>query len=227
MGLSEIEGQINSEDYGKDLTSVQNVLKKHALVEADRTSHQDRIDGVRIAADQFSKTGHFDADTIVAKASNLDERFNGLMEPLQRRKTRLMDSLAVQQLFRDVEDEEAWIREKEPIVNSTNRGRDLIGVQNLIKKHAASQSEINNHEPRIDTVNRTAQHMVDEGHFASDEIKNRLTALHDHWNQLKEKANQRKQDLDDSLQAHQYFSDASEAESWMKEKEPLAGNADY
>ena len=89
----------------------------------------DRIDGVRIAADQFSKTGHFDADTIVAKASNLDERFNGLMEPLQRRKHRLMESLAVQQLFRDVEDEEAWIREKEPIVASNNRGRDLIGVQ--------------------------------------------------------------------------------------------------
>lgn len=40
-----------------------------------------------------------------------------------------MESLAVQQLFRDVEDEEAWIREKEPIVASNNRGRDLIGVQ--------------------------------------------------------------------------------------------------
>ena len=49
---------------------------------------------------------------------------------------------------RDVEDEEAWIREKEPIVNSTNRGRDLIGVQNLIKKHQASMAEINNHESR-------------------------------------------------------------------------------
>ena len=29
------------------------------------------------------------------------------------------------------------------------------------------------------------------------------------------------------LQAHQYFADAGEAESWMREKEPLAGNADY
>jgi spectrin alpha len=89
------------------------------------------------------------------------------------------------------------------------------------------QAEINNHEPRIDAVSQTAQHMVEEGHFASDEIKTRLGQLHDHWNQLKEKSVQRKQDLDDSLQAHQYFSDANEAESWMKEKEPLAGNVDY
>merc|ERR1712203_413389 len=124
-------------------------------------------------------------------------------------------------------DEEAWIREKEPIIASTNRGRDLIGVQNLIKKHQAMQAEINNHEPRIDAVSQTAQKMVEDGHFNSDEIKVRLGQLHDHWNQLKEKSSQRKQDLVDSLQAHQYFADANEAESWMKEKEPLAGNVDY
>lgn len=38
------------------------------------------------------------------------------------RKQKLLDSLQVQQLFRDVEDEEAWIREKEPVAGSTNRG---------------------------------------------------------------------------------------------------------
>jgi spectrin alpha len=29
------------------------------------------------------------------------------------------------------------------------------------------------------------------------------------------------------LQAHQYFADANEAESWMKEKEPIVCNTDY
>lgn len=38
---------------------------------------------------------------------------------------------------------------------------------------------------------------------------------------------QRKQDLEDSLQAHQYFADANEAESWIKEKEPIVLNQDY
>ena len=31
LWLSEIEGQLLSEDYGKDLTSVQNLQKKHGL----------------------------------------------------------------------------------------------------------------------------------------------------------------------------------------------------
>lgn len=41
---------------------------------------------------------------------------------METRRQRLADSLLAQQLFRDVEDEEAWIREKEPIAASTNRG---------------------------------------------------------------------------------------------------------
>ena len=44
---------------------------------------------------------------------------------------------------------------------------------------------------------------------------------------VQDKAGQRTQDLEDSLQAQQYFADANEAESWMREKEPIVGNMDY
>ena len=111
-----------------------------------------------------------------------------------------MDSLAVQQVFRHIEDEEAWIREKEPIISSSNRGRDLIGVQNLIKKHTTMQGEINNHQSKLDAVLKSAQTMVDDGHFAAEEIKARNAHLRDHWTQLKAKCEQRRQDLEDSLQ---------------------------
>ena len=60
-------------------------------------------------------------------------------EPLAARKQKLQDSLQLQQLYRDVEDEETWIKEKEPIAASTNLGKDLTGVQNLLKKHQALQ----------------------------------------------------------------------------------------
>jgi spectrin alpha len=46
---------------------VQNLQKKHALLEADVGSHQDRIEGIRVAATQFVERGHFDADNIKAK----------------------------------------------------------------------------------------------------------------------------------------------------------------
>lgn len=180
-------------------------LKKQTLLETDVASHQDRIDGVVIQANQFVQRGHFDAEAIKAKQVGLLDRYNALQAPMNARRVRLNDSLRVQQLFRDLEDEDSWIREKEPIAASTNRGRDLIGVQNLIKKHQAVLAEINNHEHRVRSVCQSGDDMIREGHFASEEIQKRVYSLNDKWQSLKDKANQRKQDLEDSLQSHQYF----------------------
>uniref|UniRef100_A0A3Q3G2S2 Spectrin alpha chain, non-erythrocytic 1 n=1 Tax=Labrus bergylta TaxID=56723 RepID=A0A3Q3G2S2_9LABR len=227
LWLYEVEGHLASDDYGKDLTSVQNLQKKHALLEADVAAHQDRIDGITIQARQFQEAGHFDADNIRKKQEALVVRYEALREPMAARKQKLSDSLRLQQLFRDVEDEETWIREKEPIAASTNRGKDLIGVQNLLKKHQALQAEITGHEPRIKAVTQKGDAMVEEGHFAADDVKTKLAELHGRWDTLKSKASQRRQDLEDSLQAQQYFADANEAESWMREKEPIVGSPDY
>ncbi|KAL7978493.1 hypothetical protein Chor_004310 [Crotalus horridus] len=181
LWLYEVEGHLASDDYGKDLTNVQNLQKKHALLEAD-----DRIDGITIQARQFEEAGHFDADNIRKKQEALVARYEALKEPMVTRKQKLADSLLLQQLFRDVEDEETWIREKEPIAASTNRG-----------------------------------------HFAAEDVKAKLNDLNQKWESLKGKASQRRQDLEDSLQAQQYFADANEAESWMREKEPIVGSTDY
>ncbi|MEQ2177748.1 Spectrin alpha chain, non-erythrocytic 1, partial [Goodea atripinnis] len=122
LWLYEVEGLLASDDYGKDLTSVQNLQKKHALLEADVAAHQDRIDGITIQGRQFQEAGHFDADNIQKKQEALVVRYEALRDPMTARKQKLSDSLRLQQLFRDVEDEETWIREKEPIASSTNRG---------------------------------------------------------------------------------------------------------
>uniref|UniRef100_A0A8C5VTD7 Spectrin alpha chain, non-erythrocytic 1 n=1 Tax=Microcebus murinus TaxID=30608 RepID=A0A8C5VTD7_MICMU len=227
LWLYEVEGHLASDDYGKDLTNVQNLQKKHALLEADVAAHQDRIDGITIQARQFQDAGHFDAENIKKKQEALVARYEALKEPMTARKQKLADSLRLQQLFRDVEDEETWIREKEPIAASTNRGKDLIGVQNLLKKHQALQAEIAGHEPRIKAVTQKGNAMVEEGHFAAEDVKAKLNELNQKWEALKAKASQRRQDLEDSLQAQQYFADANEAESWMREKEPIVGSTDY
>ncbi|XP_073397218.1 spectrin alpha chain, non-erythrocytic 1 isoform X4 [Dendrobates tinctorius] len=227
LWLYEVEGHLASDDYGKDLTNVQNLQKKHALLEADVAAHQDRIDGITIQARQFQDAGHFDADNIKKKQEALVARYDSLKEPMVARKEKLSDSLRLQQLFRDIEDEETWIREKEPIAASTNRGKDLIGVQNLLKKHQALQAEIAGHEPRIKAVTQKGNNMITEGHFAADDVKVKLKELNDKWLSLRNKASQRRQDLEDSLQAQQYFADANEAESWMREKEPIVGSTDY
>uniref|UniRef100_A0A914P3Y4 SH3 domain-containing protein n=3 Tax=Panagrolaimus TaxID=55784 RepID=A0A914P3Y4_9BILA len=227
LWLSELEGQLASEDFGKDLVSVQNLQKKLAHLESDYNAHNDRIEAIKNQTRQFQESGHFNAPLILRKQEGLSSRFDSLRDPLERRKFKLADSLHGNQLFRDIEDELSWIREKEQIAASTNRGRDLTGVQNLIKKQRALILEINNHEPAVDKVAENADAMIKSGHFLAPDIREKLAQLKDNWRNLKAKAEKRLQELGESEQAHKYLADANDAESWMREKEPVVGNTDY
>jgi spectrin alpha len=225
--LSEVEGQLSSDDYGRDLNSVTNLQKKHNLLEADVNAHQERFDNFKKLADKFEAEGHFDAPAIRDKQVQVSARYEALRQPIEQKGHKLNDAYRLHQFYRDVEDEEDWIREKEPIASSENTGRDLIGVQTLLKKHSALQTELTGHDPRIAELIHEGEQLIKEEHFAKEDIAQRIDQLRHQWQQLLEHSTHRRQLLDDSLEAQQFFADASEAESWMREKEPLVGSTEF
>ena len=51
------------------------------------------------------------------------------------RHQQLEDSLNLHEFVHDVEDEMTWLREREPLANSTALGSSLTDIQGLLKKH--------------------------------------------------------------------------------------------
>lgn len=100
--LAEVEAQLLSEDYGKDLTSVQNLQKKHDQLESDIQAHQDKMNSINDQADQFVSNEHFNAAPIDEKRNAVAERYNDLQEPLKARDEKLKDALILQQYLRSV-----------------------------------------------------------------------------------------------------------------------------
>ena len=48
----------------------------------------------------------------------------------------------MQEFYLQVEEEETWIREKEPLASSVDYGRDMNSVIKLQQKHQALEAEI-------------------------------------------------------------------------------------
>ncbi len=48
----------------------------------------------------------------------------------------------MQEFFLQVDEEESWIREKEPLASSADYGRDVKGVVKLQQKHQLLEAEI-------------------------------------------------------------------------------------
>lgn len=113
------------------------------------------------------------------------------------------------------------------IICSTINHNILSVCETVVHLPTYLQTEITSHEAYIKTVSSTGETMTTQGHYGATEIKKKITALYSTWQQLKELAQTRQHALEDALKAQQYFSDAQEAESWMKEKEPMASSVDF
>ena len=70
-----MEKALSSEDYGQDLRSAQNLLKKHQLVEVDILTHEDRINSLQLQCKHFIEIQHFDTIRITETTKVIVERF--------------------------------------------------------------------------------------------------------------------------------------------------------
>ncbi|XP_058165915.1 spectrin alpha chain, erythrocytic 1 [Dasypus novemcinctus] len=225
--LEEVEKQAASEDYGKGLADVQNLLRKHVLLESAMAAHQDQVDTLTDLAAYFEEKGLPDSGDMRARQESLVSRFEALKEPLATRKKKLIDLLNLQLICRDTEDEEAWIQETEPSAASTYLGKDLIGSKNLLNRHQIILADIASHEPRIRVITEKGNKMVEEEHFAAEDVASKVKSLNENMESLRARAAKRKNDLEGNVQLQQYLADLHEAEAWIREKEPIVDNTNY
>ena len=102
---------------------MQKLQRRLNLLEMDVSGHRAQIDSLTSQAEDFVENGHFDAVSIQQRQQELKARYNALREPLKAQKLRLEASHQLQQFFRDVEDEEVWIRERDQLASSTHTGK--------------------------------------------------------------------------------------------------------
>lgn len=138
---------------------------------------QDRLKDLNGQADSLMASNAFDTTQVKDKRDAVNGRFAKIKNMAASRRAKLNESHRLHQFFRDLDDEESWIkwesalcsyyfyeenlhlnmwnsagvphREKKLLVSSEDYGRDLTGVQNLRKKHKRLEAELGAHEPAI------------------------------------------------------------------------------
>uniref|UniRef100_A0A672J1P6 Spectrin beta chain n=1 Tax=Salarias fasciatus TaxID=181472 RepID=A0A672J1P6_SALFA len=204
--LGELQQQIQSGDEDvKDLTNANIHLKKHQ--EAVRKHGGSREDQPELEAELQA----------------LQRDFQQLLTPLAQRKGKLEAAKAVHQFYRDLADELLWIEERMPLATSQEHGNNLQTVQMLLKKNQTLQREIEGHQPRIDEVLERGRRMASaagaESRPEASRIAAQLTELEEAWARLQDEMRKRRERLNGSSLAQQYYNDADEAEAWIGEQE--------
>ncbi|XP_034746962.1 spectrin family protein isoform X1 [Etheostoma cragini] len=216
--LKNLEGQLYSDDYGKDLTSVNILLKKHQMLEHQMEVREKEVQSLQSQALALSQEDAGLAE-VDGQQRRVTDNFSNLQDPLELRRQRLLASKEAHQFNRDLEDEILWVKERMPLADSTDHGKDLPTVQLLIKKNQTLQKEIQGHQPRIDDIHRRGKTQSQVDGERQSVLEERLVELQDLWDQLIAETDKRHARLIEANRAQQFYTDAAEAEAWMGEQE--------
>ncbi|XP_050537659.1 spectrin beta chain isoform X3 [Daktulosphaira vitifoliae] len=230
--MEELKMRLLSDDYGKHLMGVEDLLQKHSLVEADINVLGERVKSVVQHSQRFLDEDNIegyrpcDPAVIVERVQELEDAYSELVKLAVERRARLEESRKLWQFYWDMADEENWIKEKEQIVSAGDIGHDLTTINLLLSKHKALENEIQSHEGQLLDVVKVGEDLINSNHFGADRIQERVSTTHLMWDHLITLAKQRRKRLEDAVDYHQWFADADDVDIWMLDTLRLVSSED-
>merc|ERR1719277_2652900 len=210
---------VTSDDYGRDLTGVQNLRKKHKRFESELASHEPAIQQVQEAGGQLIASSTLGGAEIEQRLQQLTDVWEELKGMAGTRGRKLEESIIYQQFLAKIEEEEAWISEKQQLLNVPDLGDNMAAVQGLLKKHDAFETDISVHGDRCTDICEAGQKLIDDRNHHADSIAQRCEQLRNKMYNLGELANVRKSNLLDNSAYLQFMWKADVVESWIADKE--------
>uniref|UniRef100_A0A4W4H895 Spectrin beta chain n=1 Tax=Electrophorus electricus TaxID=8005 RepID=A0A4W4H895_ELEEL len=207
-----------SHEFGKHLLEVEDLLQKHALVEADITVQAERVNTANAAALKFANGDSYkpcDPQVIQDRVQHLDLCYQELCALAAQRKARLEQSRRLWNFFWEMAQLESWVREKEHIFSSLDYGKDLTSVLVLQSKHSAFEDELGARREHLKQVMDEGEKMVIAKHFGAPKVQQRMESVQSQWQQLEELVAFRKQNLQDMQRFFQFQGDADDLKAWL------------
>ena len=108
---------VSDENVGHDEASVQSLLKKHEQVMRELEDYGAHLNNV-VLGETLMKLNERDRDSppVQQRAVQLRKRYEDLLQLAKLRKQRLLDATALYKLFREANNVEVWITEKEKLL---------------------------------------------------------------------------------------------------------------
>nr|XP_033806940.1 spectrin beta chain, non-erythrocytic 5 isoform X2 [Geotrypetes seraphini] len=225
--LKELQELVGSQDYGKHLVEVEDLLHKLSLAESQISIHGERVRFLSQQAAEVTKGQAIKSELLQAKMQTLNQLYQRLTVFSKSRRSKLEENLKLFEFFHDCREEESWIQEKWHLVKLAPLGRDLSQIIASIQKHKAVEAECSSHHVVCATVLRKGQDLCHRNSSNQQDIQEQMGHIEKRWEQLQEEVVNRKLRLQVAAFIKQYFADVDETESWLREQQHILSSEDH
>ena len=227
--IEEMSESLRSEDYGKHLMGVEDLLQKHALMEADINVVAERVKTVNQAAQYFIDTDFpeasgdperityrpCDPEIIADRQRQLTEALDQLKKLAELRRKRLNESRQLWQFYWDMADTEGWMRDKEQLMSSPDLGHDLTSIGLLQAKHRTTEDELSSRHAHLNEELQVGRNLIAAKNFGAPKIAERIEDIEEKWKSLQALCDYRRKRIAETVDFYQFFADADDVDTWM------------
>ncbi|CAH8828990.1 unnamed protein product [Trichobilharzia szidati] len=216
--MDEMKTSILADDLAKDVVGAEAQVERHKEYTAEINSRADSFDTCMQEGQALLSVGHPCNEDIVAKLSTLERERASLMQLCEERREQLEQCMGLQYFYRDAEQSESWIGKQEALLEINDVGDSLDSVEALIRKHEDFEKSLLEQEEKMRQLDEFAAKLIESNHYAAAQVHEIQEGLQIRRNALKEKAQNRRQRLEDSHRYQMFDRDADEMQSWISGK---------
>uniref|UniRef100_A0A8U8CKB8 Spectrin beta chain n=1 Tax=Geospiza parvula TaxID=87175 RepID=A0A8U8CKB8_GEOPR len=228
--MEEMQVLLVSKDLGKHLLEVEDLLQKHGLLEADISAQTERVQALNAAALKFSELEGYqpcDPQIICNRVNHVQTCLEELEELAAKRRKELEDSRQLWTFFQEMEEAEAWIREKEKILAAKSCGSDLSSVLTLTNKHKTMLGELGNRRALLHQTMKKGEKILAKKSFSSVGIQEKMREVCLRWKKLEEITGLHQQRLEDALNFFQFSAETDDLVAWLQDIYRIVSSDDF
>eukprot|EP00043_Microstomoeca_roanoka_P017910 m.188579 g.188579 ORF g.188579 m.188579 type:complete len:2485 (+) comp16728_c0_seq1:149-7603(+) len=176
---------VMSEDLGRDVSSVEALLRQHEAFQSDITPIDAEVDGLNIQAETPEMCAL--REQLLAQ---LRQHLVDLAEKARERQSRIQDALKYQELLRDLQTADAWLNGVRADIAASEMHTEITPAEIAVEQHRALRSEMDARFPYYTEVATRGDALVAAAHFASEDIRHKsdtlraaMTATSTEWTQ--------------------------------------------
>merc|ERR1719427_1178791 len=206
-----------SEDYGKDVSHVEMLIKTFDSFMQTITSSEERIARVSELSAKLIKDKNSHKDIIVKKANEINQLWEDLKELATARHEALSGAKQVHVFDKNADETISWIGEKEAEISADEVGQDLETIQSLIERQEGFQRDLAAIQQQVDSVEKEAAILCELFPDAAAHIDAKREDTGMAVVNLLQMSAARDEKLKQNQQIQRYFDDYRELMAWASE----------
>lgn len=168
-----------------------------------------------------------DPQIICNRVNHVRTCLEELGELASKRRKELEDSRQLWAFFQEMEEAEAWIREKEQILAAKTCGRDLSSVLTLTNKHKSMLGELGSRRALLHQTVKRGEQLLAKKRFSPGGIQEKMREVRLRWKKLEEVTGLHQQRLQEALNFFQFSAETDDLVAWLQDTYRIVSSDDF